>query len=72
MELELKSNNFTYNEICPACGNWHDDAEIPHWLFVKGTQHGVCRQCAEKHAPGLLADVKHSREKFWNHNKQNV
>ena len=56
-KLEVKNNNCMVKEWCPLCGD-EMEAEVPVWVFLKGTSRAVCRACVKKLNPELLDEVE--------------
>ncbi len=49
--VSLVQNNCTIRELCPKCGDFHKDSEIPAWVF--SGEHSLCGRCAKTFAPDL-------------------
>ena len=64
VELEIRSNNAIFKEVCFCCGEIHDDSHIPFWIFEKDTSSGICQRCAEQHSPEMHKEVLAKNRKF--------
>jgi hypothetical protein len=65
VELEVKDNNSIIKEQCPICGRFYKYANIPYWVFLRGTWSAVCYRCLKKKEPLLLEVIESANEHHW-------
>ena len=62
--IEVLMNNLIVREKCPVCGESHNDADIPYWFFIAGSELSVCRECMKTVAPDVLGKIEAANAKF--------